>query len=367
MQDNDREFVALSENLKQISEDIIVRRFETQAEIQDMDVEFADMMFVDMSLPDSSREKTNSSIKKIADRYPVVIIGENSDLNYLETTYSNGVSDFLTKSELTPFRLKRVIIGALFRKEAEIEKRDLQRKFFHAQKMDQIVKMTSGIVHDFNNKLMIIKASTEVLARYKDKKDQFEKYLNKLNSAIDSAVELCMTLLAAGKEGHGSKILSDLGPLIERSVALSKHLLPSTVEIEVNINESIPAIEINQIQLDQIVMNLIINAGKAISGVGKIKVDLSILAILEPRKFDFGIVPVGEYVVLKVSDNGSGMTLDELRRVFDPYYTSRQESGGHGLGLTVVHAIAKENNAVVCVNSKPKIGSTFYIFFRWIS
>lgn len=259
--------------------------------------------------------------------------------------------------------LAHLISTIIERKWGEMEKVKLENQLRQAQKMESIGSLAGGVAHDFNNMLGVILGHAELALEQLDSSQPPFANLTQIQNAAKRSVDLTRQLLAfASKQTIAPKILNMdeivtgllkmLQRLIGENIAIS--WLPDTQGWLVNIDPS---------QVDQVLVNLCVNARDAISGVGKVTIETY------KKTFDreyctthSGFSP-GDYVMLAVSDDGHGMNEETRARIFEPFFTTKQLGKGTGLGLSMVYGIVKQNNGFINVYSEPEHGTSFKIYF----
>jgi len=244
------------------------------------------------------------------------------------------------------------------------ERKKLEVQLLQAQKMEAIGTLAGGIAHDFNNILAAIMGYTELAnldvpegsnARYK---------LNEVLKASHRAKDLVRQILAFSHQGRQERKPVEMSPLIKEILRLLRASLPSIIEIRQHIDTDTDIIETDPTQIHQVLMNLCTNAAHAMRENGGVlevslkKVDMDGFAVAQHPDFQ-----PGSYLRLSVSDTGHGMTREVLKRIFDPYFTTKEVGEGTGLGLAVVHGIVKSHEGAITVYSEPGKGSTFQVYF----
>jgi signal transduction histidine kinase/ActR/RegA family two-component response regulator len=233
-------------------------------------------------------------------------------------------------------------------KKAEAERSKLEEKLLQSQKMEAIGTLAGGIAHDFNNILSPIIGYTELLLAEMQENDSSRKRLNIVLNAAMRAKNLVQQILAFSRQHKTDKKPIAIQPVIKEVLTLLKSVLPSTIEIVQNVDENCGMIMADHTQLHQILMNLCTNAFQAMEATGgKLKIDLE--------------ETENRYALLTICDTGRGIEKDALKRVFEPYFTTKDQEKGTGLGLSVVHGIVKEYGGEITVYSEPGKGTIFKI------
>jgi PAS domain S-box-containing protein len=249
------------------------------------------------------------------------------------------------------------------RKRSEEEQAKLEGQLQQAQKMESIGTLAGGIAHDFNNILSVVIGHAEVLNFKDDIGTSTRNSLNQILAASQRAKQLVHQILAFSRHGKQEKILISLKPIVKESLEFLRASLPSSIEMHSYLEPNAGTIMADPTQMQQILMNLCVNASHAMEKEGgslQIKLSNTVLSE-EDTRFDPDVEP-GDYVKLTVSDTGHGMEPSVLERIFDPYFTTKEPGKGTGLGLAVVHGIVKSHGGTIKVDSEVGKGTTFTIF-----
>jgi PAS domain S-box-containing protein len=243
------------------------------------------------------------------------------------------------------------------------KEQELEQQYLEAQKMEAIGSLAGGIAHDFNNILAIILANAQILEFSGAIGSESKETLNQIIIASKRARELVRQILAISRRGKQEKIIMNLKPIVKETIGLLRASLPATIRLEPHIAADTGMLFADPTQMQQVLMNLCTNAAHAMEKEGGVlKVTLSNTSIgdndtpLEPGS------PPGEYVKLTVSDTGHGMQPWILKRIFEPYFTTKETGKGTGLGLSVAHGIVKSHGGAVKVSSVVRKGSVFEIY-----
>ena len=250
------------------------------------------------------------------------------------------------------------------RRRAEQERAALEAQLRQAQKMEAIGQLAGGIAHDFNNILTGIMgylslAAENPLAR-RDAK--LGRHLGQAHVAAQRARDLIAQLLAFSRGRKGTPQALDVAALTEESLRLLGPSLPSSIELESHIARDLPRVRIDPVQLEQIVLNLCINARDAMGGSGRLRVEVSARPATgqcASCRCDVS----GRFVELAVSDDGPGITPDVRERMFEPFFSTKEVGRGSGMGLASVHGIVHEHGGHIVVETAPGAGATFRVCF----
>jgi PAS domain S-box-containing protein len=244
------------------------------------------------------------------------------------------------------------------------EQAGLDAELRQAQKMQAIGTLAGGIAHDFNNILAAMIGFTELALDELQEDSHAKKHLEHVRTAGYRGRELVKQILTFSRQGEQEKKPVQVAPIVREVLKLMRALLPSTVEIRPRIDAEGGIILADPVQIHQLLINLCTNAGQAMkAGKGVLEVRVSDFVLSDPADSPYPDMEPGPYLKLSVSDTGAG--IDDLikDRIFEPFFTTR-ESGGTGMGLSVVYGIVKSHQGAITVSSAPGRGSTFAVYFR---
>lgn len=232
----------------------------------------------------------------------------------------------------------------------------------HSQKLESVGKLTGGVAHDFNNVLQIIGGSLQLLERFASGNDAAARRVENAMRAVERGSKLSMQLLAFARRQPLQPVVVNLRKLIVNMDDLLKQGVGESVEIRSVIDEGLWNTQVDPNQLESVILNLAINARDAMEGRGKLTIELSNQALAESSEVTLLDVPAGEYVVIAVSDTGSGMTAEVLERAFEPFFTTKPEGQGTGLGLSMAYGFVKQSGGDIRIYSEPGHGTTFRLY-----
>jgi PAS domain S-box-containing protein len=249
-------------------------------------------------------------------------------------------------------------------KSAQEEREKLKTQLIQAQKMEAIGTLAGGIAHDFNNILGAIIGYAE-MALYDTQKDTMEHYnIDQVLRAGHRAKDLVKQILAFSRKSEQDKTVISSTPITKEVLKLLRASLPTTIEIKQNIEPNLDPIFADPTQIHQVIMNLCTNSAHAMEDTGGIlQVSLSNFELTARRASQYPELNPGPYVKLSISDTGHGMDAATLNRIFDPYFTTKEQDKGTGMGLAVVHGIVKGHGGGIRVESSPGKGTCFDILF----
>jgi two-component system, cell cycle sensor histidine kinase and response regulator CckA len=231
-----------------------------------------------------------------------------------------------------------------------------------AQRMETIGRLSSGLAHDFNNLLTAILGQCDLLLRRLPDQEPTRKGIEEIRIAGERAAGLTRQLLAYSRRQVLKPQVIDLNSSVTSMVPMLRRLIGETIELNPTLQADLGHVEADPSQIEQIIMNLVVNARDSMPRGGRIIVETSNADLDET--FAKRHVPTrpGSYVMLAVSDTGSGMDKATLTRIFEPFFTTKQLGKGTGLGLATVYGIVKQSDGYIWVYSEPGMGSTFKIY-----
>ncbi len=238
----------------------------------------------------------------------------------------------------------------------------MEEKLQQAQKMEAIGTLAGGIAHDFNNILFPIVGYTEMLMEDISEDSPFRNSLNEIYTSALRAKDLVHQILSFARQEKNELKLIKMQPIIKEALKLIRSTVPTTISIHQSLSSDCGTIKADPTQIHQIIMNLCTNAYHAMEeNGGELKVSLKEIELERPDLINPEMNP-GLYSCLTVSDTGKGMDKEVMKRIFDPYFTTKENGKGTGMGLSVVHGIVKRLNGAVQVYSEPGQGTEFHVY-----
>jgi two-component system cell cycle sensor histidine kinase/response regulator CckA len=248
------------------------------------------------------------------------------------------------------------------RKHAEelLRRRDEQLR--QSQKMEAVGRLSGGIAHDFNNLLAVIIGYSELLESQLAPGDPMRKSAEEIRKAGGRASSLTQQLLAFSRQQALQPQVVDLNALVADMGTMLRRLIGPHIELITDLATGFAPVKGEKSQLEQVIVNLVVNARDAMPDGGTLNIGTSNLNVDERLANRFPVLPLGSYVLLTVSDTGIGMDAETRRHIFEPFFTTKQPGKGTGLGLATVYGVVRQSGGEVLVESAPGQGSTFKIF-----
>lgn len=238
----------------------------------------------------------------------------------------------------------------------------LEVQLRQSQKMEAIGRLAGGVAHDFNNILTAILGHAELILLTMDDSDRLYKKIFAIKQAGLKATELTQQMLAFSRKQVIERDLLNVNDIIKDSLVMLTYLLGEEVQLELSLSDKLDRVMSNVAQIEQIIMNLTVNAKDAISHVdGVVKITTSNIFLNEEKHDGNFIVPPGPYAKIRIEDNGCGIPQESIKHIFEPFFTKKIEAVGTGLGLSTVYGIVKQHSGCVFVRSEENTGTTFEI------
>jgi len=242
----------------------------------------------------------------------------------------------------------------------EEEQHRLEQQLFQSQKMDAIGKLAGGVAHDFNNILTGIQGLVSLLRIKLASDEQSGSRLTKIEEQVQRGARLTSQLLNLARDEQSEKKVISINELVKKSAALFKETRKG-ISMELDLPDGLPPVEADPGRMEQVLLNLYINADHAMPDGGSIIIKTSGVTIGDPDSHIFNIHP-GDYLKISVTDTGTGMDSGTLKRIFEPFFTTKSEMGGSGLGLASAYGIIRNHGGIINAYSEPGGGSTFNIY-----
>jgi len=281
---------------------------------------------------------------------------------YRLRTFSGGIITVLA-NVIGSFRDGRLEEGKGYL--IDITKRkELEEQLRHAQKMEAVGRLAGGVAHDFNNILTVLLGYSAVLQEKRGTGEDIQADIDNIKSSIQRAVKLTKQLLLFSRKDVLHPRIIDANVLIHDLTKMLHRLIPENIRLQFFLDADNPSVFIDPGQLEQVLINLVVNAKDAIEGGGRITINTENVDIEQERSAANGIIPPGNYAAVSVSDTGSGIKSEHFEKIFEPFFTTKPKGEGTGLGLSTVYGIINQNKGYLDVQSRIGKGTEFSLYFR---
>jgi two-component system cell cycle sensor histidine kinase/response regulator CckA len=293
------------------------------------------------------------------------IVKKSGRINNFEVevvTRTGVVKDVILSGLLDGDTLSGMVMDITERKRSEKEKDGMQAQLLHAQKLEAVGTLAGGVAHDFNNLLQAIQGFTELLLLRKEENESGYQELRKIAQAADRGARLTRQLLTFSRKVESKRRPIDLNHEVKQVSSLLERTIPKMIQIELELSERLGIVYADPVQVEQVLMNLAVNAKDAMPEGGKLIIGTENLTLnKEFCSSHIGAKP-GDYVLLTVSDTGCGMSRETIEHIFEPFYTTKGPGSGTGLGLAIVYGIVKSHDGYINCCSEVGEGTTFRIY-----
>ena len=246
------------------------------------------------------------------------------------------------------------------RKIEEKTRKHLEEQLHQAHRLESLGTLAGGIAHDFNNLLMGIQGKISLMQVNLSPEHPHHSQLQRIEDYVQSAAALTSRLLGFARGGKYELRVQNLNSLVENTIEMFGRTRKG-ISIHTHLHENLPAVEIDINQIEQVVINLLVNASQAMDGGGDITIS-STSAIFDDETAFLNDINPGQYIKLMIEDTGTGMDNETVKKIFDPFFTTKEMGGGTGLGLAMVYGILKNHSGAITVESEPGQGTCFTIY-----
>jgi signal transduction histidine kinase len=323
-----------------------------------------DVVISDYSMPTFSAPDALRVLRQTGRDLPFIIVSGTIGEETAVASLKAGACDFLVKGRLARLipAIERERREAELRRERARAHEALEEQLRHAQKMEAIGQLAGGVAHDFNNMLTAILGYAELLTEQIGPDKPIGQDLREIVSAAQRATSLTRQLLAFSRKQTIKPIALSLNAVVETLEPMLRRLISANVTIRTSLDPETHAVLADTTHLEQVLMNLVVNARDAMPDGGTLTIETQNATLAEDDLVRHpGAVP-GDYAVISVADTGVGMTRDVQRRIFEPFYTTKERGQGTGLGLAAVYGIVTQLGGNIWVYSEPGHGTTFKIY-----
>jgi PAS domain S-box-containing protein len=246
------------------------------------------------------------------------------------------------------------------------ERKTLETQLLQSRKMEAVGRLAGGIAHDFNNLLTIISGYTELAMTRPQLPGEVRSDIERIENAAGRAAALVRQLLAFSRKQVLQPKILDLNQIVLNLDTLLRRLMDESIEMVTRVSEDLGRVKADPAQIEQVIMNLVVNARDAMPEGGRLILETSNVELDSNYAVDHVTVKPGRYVMLAVSDTGVGMDAQTVAHIFEPFFTTKESGRGTGLGLSTVYGIVKQSGGYIWVYSEPGKGSSFKVYLPWV-
>jgi len=242
------------------------------------------------------------------------------------------------------------------------ERKKLEEQYRQSQKMEAVGRLAGGIAHDFNNLMQAVLGYSNLLDRRLAPGDPNHDTIAQIQKSLAHASSLTRQLLAFSRKTVIKPKLLALNKVVAEMTHLLQRVLGETVQLKLTLAEPVACIRADPGQMEQLILNLAINARDAMPQGGVLSIETSHVTFAEPKSFSSGYLPAGSYALLTIADTGTGMTPEVQAHLFEPFFTTKESGKGTGLGLCNVYGVVKQSGGDIAVTTAVGRGATFHIY-----
>jgi PAS domain S-box-containing protein len=257
----------------------------------------------------------------------------------------------------------RQAVGTICIVENITERKRLEEQLLMSQKMEAVGRLAGGIAHDFNNMLTAIIGYSEIALRSHKKGGSISTYISEIKKAGERAASLTQQLLAFSRRQVMQPKVIMINDLIKNLEKMIGRLIGEDIELKINLDQNTGRIKADPGQIEQVIMNLVINARDALPFGGKLTIETDNVDLNEEYANRYFSFKEGPYVMMAVTDNGAGMDKETVSHIFEPFFTTKDKDKGTGLGLSTVYGIVKQSGGYIWVYSEKEKGTSIKVYF----
>ena len=324
-----------------------------------------DVAMLDINMPKKNGFELLGHIKEDLKKsgIEVIMLTGMRNKSLKRKALNHGATDLINKpisKEDLIARINSVLRTKKYRDDLIEKNQLLEDQLIQSQKMQIVGILAAGVIHDLKNILAIIRGYPDIIKLRIEKDKPVDRQIENIKKAVNRATRLTIQILDLTREDSDSQKFCNLAEIINEAFSIVKPIFSKTIDFNLDIPDIPAKIKANPTQITQVILNLLINAKKAIpEDGGEININLKEVTFSNSNKY-----PAGDYYQLAISDNGKGMDEETLENIFTPRYTTRSSKGGYGLGLFIIQTIVKKHGGFIDVQSELNQGSTFKILFN---
>jgi len=303
----------------------------------------ADLILLDPGLPDAVGLEAVQRAHTAAPRIPLVVLTGLDDELLARRALQQGAQDYLIKNEIEPRGLVRALRYSIERAAMQQQLVSVKEQLYQAQKMEAVGQLTGGIAHDFNNLLAIIVGSLDLIAERLHDDKETRKCAERAIAAGLRGGEMTRKLLAFSRRQILETKTVDFNAVIHGTIEMLRRSLGAKIEIDIRASSALWSVDTDQAQLESALVNLAVNARDSMPDGGQLTIETENSHLDHKYAARNPDVTPGDYVMLSVSDTGTGIPPENLDRVIEPFFTTKEVGKGSGLGLSMIYGFARQS------------------------
>jgi signal transduction histidine kinase len=324
-----------------------------------------DLVLTDFTLPAFDGSSATKLVGEKFPDLPVIVVSGTLGEERAIDSLKNGATDYVLKERLG--RLVPAVRRAMQGVDDKAKRRCLEAQLIEAQKMEVVGHLASGVAHDFNNILVVVMGYSDMLAVELGPENPLGKYTQEIRHATDRAAALTRQLLVFSRKQTVQLVVLDLNKVVGELEKMLRRLIDENIEMSIVLGMPIDRIKADAGYVGQVLMNLVVNARDAMPNGGKLVITTSNATLDEDyARTNTGVVP-GDYVMLSVSDTGTGMTEEVKAHLFEAFFTTKPMGKGTGLGLATCQTIVQQSGGHIGFYSEVGKGTNFKIYFPQVA
>jgi signal transduction histidine kinase len=361
VEDSEDDAALLLRELRRGGFDVIHQRVDTPAAMTyAIDSQKWDLVISDHSMPHFTGIDALHVLRAKGSRIPFIFVSGTIGEETAVSALKDGAQDYLMKTNLK--RLVTAVQRELREAEQRQERERLERQVQQLHKFETIGRLAGGIAHDFNNVIGAIVGWAELCSQETQPGTHLHERIHKIMEQADTAAALTSQLLSFARRQFLQPKRIDLNMLVLQSTSLLRRVIGEHITITVETASDLHVTLADPSQIDQVLVNLCLNARDAMPKGGRLVLETTNIEITEEYCRFATYAQPGSYVLLSVSDTGVGMDAETIEQIFEPFFTTKEMGKGTGLGLATVYGIVKQHNGFLNVESEPGKGTIFQIY-----
>lgn len=324
-----------------------------------------DLVIADFALPKFDGLSALEIVREKWPDLPFILVSGTVGEEFAIEALRNGATDYVFKDRLS--RLLPTVRRALGEVEARAERRRLEAQFIEAQKMEVVGQLAGGVAHDFNNILAVIMGYSEFIKSKLSPDNPLREYAAEILHASERAAGLTRQLLIFSRKQTVVPVVLDLNAVVKDMNQMLRRLIDENIELTIVPGKQIGSVKADPGHAGQVLMNMVVNARDAMPNGGKIAIATANVTLVEGDASAPKSALPGDYVMLSISDTGTGMTEEIKARLFEAFFTTKPKGKGTGLGLATCQTIVEQSGGHITVHSELGKGTTFKVYFPRIA